>query len=68
MTYQVLILTPTNYLVFSIKVKFIIDAYDVWETVESRAFGGRKSRNMIDRQMYGCQDMSGMDKQHAVKF
>ncbi|CAI9289486.1 unnamed protein product [Lactuca saligna] len=68
MTFQVPVLTPTNYPVWGIKVKLIIDAYDIWETVESRVFNGRISRNMIDQQMYDCQVKKGMDKQHGVNI
>ena len=39
MTYQVPVLTPTNYPVWAVKVKSIIDAHNIWETVESRALG-----------------------------
>ncbi|CAI9284618.1 unnamed protein product [Lactuca saligna] len=64
--FQVQILTPTNYPVWGIKVKLIMDAHDICDMVESRAFFGRISRNMIDQQRYGFQDKKGIDKQHCV--
>nr|KAJ0201586.1 hypothetical protein LSAT_V11C600301050 [Lactuca sativa] len=39
MTYHVPVLTPTNYLVWAVKVKSIMDAHDIWETVEPKALG-----------------------------
>ena len=39
MSYQVPVLTPTNYPVWAVKVKTIMDAYGMWETVEPRASG-----------------------------
>lgn len=39
MTYQVPVLTPTNYPVWAVKVKSIMDAHGVWETVEPRVLG-----------------------------
>nr|KAJ0208319.1 hypothetical protein LSAT_V11C500274510 [Lactuca sativa] len=37
MTYQVPVLsTPTNYLVWAVKVKSIMDAHDIWETMKHR--------------------------------
>jgi len=39
MSYQVPALTPTNYPVWAVKVKSIMDANDIWETVEPRALG-----------------------------
>lgn len=38
-SYQVPSLTPTNYPVWSVKVKSIMDAYGLWETVEPRVLG-----------------------------
>ncbi|CAI9297234.1 unnamed protein product [Lactuca saligna] len=40
MSYQILILTPTNYLVWAVKVKSIMDAHGIWETVEAKTSGG----------------------------
>ena len=37
MSYKVPILTPTNYTVWAVNVKAIMDAHDIWETVEPRA-------------------------------
>nr|GEV26291.1 zinc finger, CCHC-type [Tanacetum cinerariifolium] len=39
MSYQVPIWTSVNYPVWSVKVKSIMDAYSLWETVEPRALG-----------------------------
>nr|GEY61913.1 putative zinc finger, CCHC-type [Tanacetum cinerariifolium] len=39
MSYQVSVLTSTNYPVWAVKVKSIMDAYDLWGTVEPRALG-----------------------------
>ncbi|XP_023766421.1 uncharacterized protein LOC111914942 [Lactuca sativa] len=39
MTYQVPVLTPTNYPVWEVKVKSIMDAHDIWEMVEPKALG-----------------------------
>jgi len=39
MSYQVPVLTPTNYPVWAVKVKTIMDAYGMWETVRPRALG-----------------------------
>nr|KAJ0197471.1 hypothetical protein LSAT_V11C700376860 [Lactuca sativa] len=39
MTYQVPFLTPTNYLMWAVKVNSIMDEYDIWETVELKALG-----------------------------
>ena len=39
MTFQVPILSPTNYPVWVVKVKAIMDAHGIWETVESRTLG-----------------------------
>ncbi|GJR05896.1 putative zinc finger, CCHC-type containing protein [Tanacetum coccineum] len=39
MSYQVPVLTATNYPVWAVKVKAIMDANGVWETVEPRALG-----------------------------
>ncbi|KAL4588045.1 hypothetical protein LXL04_000923 [Taraxacum kok-saghyz] len=39
MSYQVPVLTPTNNPVWAIKVKLIMDAHGIWETVETRALG-----------------------------
>ncbi|GJU04825.1 putative zinc finger, CCHC-type containing protein [Tanacetum coccineum] len=39
MSYQVPALTATNYPVWAIKVKSIMDAYGLWGTVEPRALG-----------------------------
>ncbi|KAJ0445634.1 putative RNA-directed DNA polymerase [Helianthus annuus] len=39
MSFQVPVLTPTNYPVWAVKVKAIMDANGVWETVEPRALG-----------------------------
>ena len=36
-TYQVPVLTPTNYPVWAVKVKSIMDAHGIWETVEPKA-------------------------------
>ncbi|KAL7584618.1 uncharacterized protein LOC111910249 [Lactuca sativa] len=36
LTYQVPVLTPTNYHVWAVKVKSIIDAHGIWETVEPK--------------------------------
>lgn len=36
MTYQVLVLNPTNYPVWDVKVKSIMDAHGIWETVEPK--------------------------------
>ncbi|XP_071709213.1 uncharacterized protein [Rutidosis leptorrhynchoides] len=36
MSYQVPILTPTNYQVWAVKVKSIMEAYGIWEAVEPR--------------------------------
>ncbi|XP_023732958.1 uncharacterized protein LOC111880778 [Lactuca sativa] len=37
MTYQVPVLTPTNYPVWAVKFKSIMDAHGIWETVEPKA-------------------------------
>ncbi|CAI9276170.1 unnamed protein product [Lactuca saligna] len=68
MSFQVSVLTPTNYPVRGIKVKLIMNAHNICENIESRAFDGRISRNMIDRQSYGCQYKKVMDKQHGVNI
>ena len=39
MSYQVLVLTATNYPVWAVKVKSIMDAYGLWGTVEPRVLG-----------------------------
>ncbi|KAJ9542164.1 hypothetical protein OSB04_028670 [Centaurea solstitialis] len=39
LSYQVPALTPTNYPVWAVKVKAIMDAHGIWETVEPRALG-----------------------------
>ncbi|GKD78355.1 putative zinc finger, CCHC-type containing protein [Tanacetum coccineum] len=39
MSYQVSALTATNYPVWAVKVKSIMDAYGLWGTVEPRALG-----------------------------
>ena len=39
MSYQVPVLTPTNYPVWAVKVKSIMDGYGIWETVEPRGWG-----------------------------
>ncbi|KAK9048221.1 hypothetical protein SSX86_032816 [Deinandra increscens subsp. villosa] len=39
MTFQYPVLTPTNYPVWAVKVKTIMDAHGIWETVEPRALG-----------------------------
>ncbi|GKA21700.1 hypothetical protein Tco_0701689 [Tanacetum coccineum] len=39
MSYQVPVLTATNYPVWAVKVKSIMDAYGLWGTVEPRALG-----------------------------
>ncbi|KAI3744492.1 hypothetical protein L1987_57574 [Smallanthus sonchifolius] len=39
MSYQYPILTPTNYPVWAVKVKSIMDAHGIWETLEPRALG-----------------------------
>ncbi|XP_022020018.1 uncharacterized protein LOC110920090 [Helianthus annuus] len=39
MSFQVPVLTPINYPVWAVKVKAIMDANGVWETVEPRALG-----------------------------
>ncbi|XP_071708472.1 uncharacterized protein [Rutidosis leptorrhynchoides] len=36
MSYQVPVLTPTNYQVWMVKVKAIMDAYGIWEAVEPK--------------------------------
>ncbi|KAL6530809.1 hypothetical protein OROGR_014669 [Orobanche gracilis] len=38
-SYQVSVLNPMNYSVWTIKVKSIMDAHGIWETVEPRALG-----------------------------
>lgn len=38
-SYQVPVLTPTNYPVWAVKVKSIMDAHGIWETVEPRVLG-----------------------------
>ena len=48
-----------DYLLWAIKVKLIMDAHDIWETVEPRVFDGRISQKRVDRQWYGCQDKEG---------
>ncbi|CAI9275448.1 unnamed protein product [Lactuca saligna] len=40
MSYQIPVLTPTNYPVWVVKVKFIMDAHGIWETVEAKTSGG----------------------------
>ncbi|KAI3510554.1 hypothetical protein L1887_17645 [Cichorium endivia] len=51
MSYQVPVLTPTNYPVWSVKIKSIMDAHGIWETVEPRALGEeadpRKSKQAL---------------------
>ncbi|KAJ0493121.1 putative RNA-directed DNA polymerase [Helianthus annuus] len=44
MSFQVLVLTPTNYPVWAVKVKAIMDANGVWETVEPRALGAEPDK------------------------
>ncbi|GJZ46003.1 putative zinc finger, CCHC-type containing protein [Tanacetum coccineum] len=39
MSYQVLVLTATNYPMWAVKVKSIMDAYGLWGTVEPLALG-----------------------------
>ena len=39
MSYQVPVLTPTNYPVWAVKIKSIMDAHGIWETVEAKALG-----------------------------
>ncbi|KAL4585341.1 hypothetical protein LXL04_009959 [Taraxacum kok-saghyz] len=39
MTYQVPVLTPINYPVWAVKVKSIMDAHGIWETVDVRVLG-----------------------------
>nr|GEZ95755.1 zinc finger, CCHC-type [Tanacetum cinerariifolium] len=39
MLYHVSVLTSTNYPVWAVKVKSIMDAYDLWGTVEPRSLG-----------------------------
>ncbi|KAL4556642.1 hypothetical protein LXL04_034796 [Taraxacum kok-saghyz] len=39
MSYQIPVLTPINYSVWAVKVKSIMDAYGLWETVEPRNLG-----------------------------
>lgn len=39
MTYQVPALTPINYPVWAVKVKSIMDAHGIWETVDVRVLG-----------------------------
>ncbi|XP_071718266.1 uncharacterized protein [Rutidosis leptorrhynchoides] len=39
MTYQVPMLTPTNYPVWAVKVKAIMEAYGIWATVDPRMLG-----------------------------
>ena len=41
MTYQVPVLTPTNYPVWSVKVNSIMDANGIWDTVEARVLGDK---------------------------
>lgn len=52
MSYLVLISTPTNYAVWEVSVKSIMDEHIIWRTAESRTFNGRISRNRIDQQRY----------------
>ncbi|KAL7595920.1 hypothetical protein Lser_V15G30976 [Lactuca serriola] len=40
MSYQIPVLTPTNYPVWAVKVKSIMDAHGIWETVEAKPSGG----------------------------
>ncbi|KAJ9537017.1 hypothetical protein OSB04_029750 [Centaurea solstitialis] len=39
MSYQVLVLTPTNYPVWVVKVKSCMDAHGIWEMVGPRGLG-----------------------------
>ncbi|KAL4583261.1 hypothetical protein LXL04_007829 [Taraxacum kok-saghyz] len=39
MSYQIPVLTPINYSVWAVKVKSIMDAHGLWETVEPRNLG-----------------------------
>ena len=51
MTFQVPVLTPTNYPVWAVKVKSIMDAHGIWETVDARALGekanGKKKKQAL---------------------
>ena len=40
MSYQVPVLTSTNYPVWAVKIKSIMDAHGVWETMEPRQLHG----------------------------
>ncbi|GJZ82029.1 putative zinc finger, CCHC-type containing protein [Tanacetum coccineum] len=48
MSYQVSILTSTNYPVWAVKVKSIMDAYDLWGTVKPRALGEEPDARRVD--------------------
>ncbi|CAI9260785.1 unnamed protein product [Lactuca saligna] len=63
MTFQVPVLTPTNYPVWGIKVK-LIWMHATYGRRLNRG-DGRISQNMIDQQRYSYQDKKGMDKQHG---
>ena len=51
LTYQVPVLTSTNYPVWAVKVKSIMDAHDIWETVEpktsDKALDQKKSKQAL---------------------
>lgn len=68
MSYQVPVLNPTDYPVWTVKFKSIMDAHVIWKTVKPRVFCVRISRNRINQKRHGCQDKNRMDKQHGVNI
>ncbi|KAL4559970.1 hypothetical protein LXL04_032118 [Taraxacum kok-saghyz] len=59
MSYQVPILSSTNYPVWAVKVKAIMDAHGIWETVESRTLDGELHRSKtsvgwFEDTVFGC--------------
>ncbi|KAJ9537021.1 hypothetical protein OSB04_029754 [Centaurea solstitialis] len=53
-SYQVLVLTPTNYPVWVVKVKSIMDAHGIWETVEPRGLVKNRIRKRRNKPLLSC--------------
>ncbi|GKC18659.1 putative zinc finger, CCHC-type containing protein [Tanacetum coccineum] len=54
MSYQVPVLTATNYPVWAVKVKSIMDAYGLWGTVEPRALGEEPDAKKSKQALASC--------------
>ncbi|CAI9282890.1 unnamed protein product [Lactuca saligna] len=53
-TYQVLVLTPTNYPMWAVKVKSNMDAHGIWETVEPKALGEASDQKKSNKLLLFC--------------